>query len=137
MCGREPEGIVETVDVALQTELIDAMRQLKDPKDDTPMILNVYDGATIFQGAYADEAPDLVVGYAPGYRASWQTSLGATPVVLVEDNRERWIGDHCIDPPQVPGVLFTSFALKQPIAAIGDLAKLIVGTSSSGTEPQP
>lgn len=136
--GREPEGIVETADVAaLKTELIDAMRQLKDPKDSTPMILNVYDSATIYHGAHTDEAPDLVIGYAPGYRASWQTSLGGIPPEMVEDNRQRWSGDHCIDPPQVPGVLFTSFALKQPITAIGDLAKLIVGTPAAAATSQP
>jgi hypothetical protein len=53
-------------------------------------------------------APDLIVGYSPGYRASWQTGIGDTPSEEIEDNAEPWIGDHCVDPAAVPGVLFTS-----------------------------
>jgi hypothetical protein len=29
-------------------------------------------------------------------------------VAEIEDNNDAWIGDHCIDPAAVPGVLFTS-----------------------------
>ena len=56
----------------------------------------------------ATVAPDLIVGYAPGYRASWQTGLGGTPALELEDNNDAWIADHCINPVDVPGVLFTS-----------------------------
>jgi hypothetical protein len=53
-------------------------------------------------------APDLIVGYAPGYRASWETALGEAPGGVLEDNNDAWIADHCIDPREVPAVLFTS-----------------------------
>ena len=53
-----------------------------------------------------DVAPDLIVGYSPGYRASWATGLGEVPDVDLEDNTDAWIADHCIDPAEVPGVLF-------------------------------
>ncbi len=53
-------------------------------------------------------APDFIVGYAPGYRASWETALGEAPGGLLEDNKDAWIADHCIDPRAVPAVLFTS-----------------------------
>jgi predicted AlkP superfamily phosphohydrolase/phosphomutase len=53
-------------------------------------------------------APDLIVGYAPGYRASWETALGEAPGGLLEDNNDAWIADHCIDPREVPAVLFTT-----------------------------
>jgi len=56
----------------------------------------------------SDVAPDLIVGYARGYRGSWQTALGAAPDALVEDNRDAWIGDHCINAADVPGVLFSN-----------------------------
>ncbi len=52
--------------------------------------------------------PDLIVGYAPGYRASWQTGLGGSGEEELEDNTDAWIGDHCINAADVPGVLFTS-----------------------------
>ena len=53
-------------------------------------------------------APDLIVGYAPGYRASWATGLGEVPASAFEDNNDAWIADHCINAADVPGVLFTS-----------------------------
>jgi len=53
-------------------------------------------------------APDLIVGYSPGYRASWATGLGQVPDVELEDNTDAWIADHCIDAAEVPGVLFAT-----------------------------
>jgi predicted AlkP superfamily phosphohydrolase/phosphomutase len=53
-------------------------------------------------------APDIVVGYAPGYRASWATGLGEVPSTVFEDNNDAWIADHCINAADVPGVLFTT-----------------------------
>ena len=53
-------------------------------------------------------APDLIVGYAPGYRASWATGLGEVPDTVIDDNNDAWIADHCINAADVPGVLFTS-----------------------------
>jgi hypothetical protein len=53
-------------------------------------------------------APDLIVGYAPGYRASWETGLGEVPDDVLETNTDAWIADHCINAADVPGVLFTS-----------------------------
>jgi hypothetical protein len=53
-------------------------------------------------------APDLIVGYGRGYRASWETALGEAPSGVLEDNNDAWIADHCIDPRDVPAVLFTT-----------------------------
>ena len=83
----------------------------------------VIDGAVIFQGHANQDAPDRVVGYLPGYRASWQTTLGGAPSSLVEDNNRKWSGDHCMLPSAVPGVLFTSFQPDQPLEAIADIAR--------------
>src|SRR5579884_2343157 len=56
-------------------------------------------GRQVFEAAVA---PDLIVGYAPGCRASWQTNLGATPAPELEDNTDAWIADHCINPVDPP-----------------------------------
>jgi len=45
------------------------------------------------------------VGFAAGYRASWDGALGSVGRAIVEENRDEWIGDHCMDPRAVPGVL--------------------------------
>ena len=122
---REAQGIVasETV-AALKIEIATKLREMRD--GDAPVINDVFDAATIYAGAHAGDSPDLVVGYAPGYRASWQTTLGGAPAALVEDNLQPWSGDHCIDPAAVPGVLFTSFPLPTPVTDIADLAPLIL-----------
>jgi predicted AlkP superfamily phosphohydrolase/phosphomutase len=73
-----------------------------------------------------DVAPDLIVGYASGYRASWQTALGQTPEELIEDNNDAWIGDHCVDPDVVPGVLFSSEKIHPQAPRIQDVTALIL-----------
>ncbi len=67
-------------------------------------------------------APDLIVGYAAGYRASWETALGDAPGRLLEDNNDAWIGDHCIDPKAVPAVLFASRQIRSKEPKLKDLA---------------
>lgn len=65
---------------------------------------------------HAPGAPDFIVGYAPGYRASWQTGLGESAENVFEDNVDAWIADHCINAADVPGVLFSNrdLALRNP-----------------------
>jgi hypothetical protein len=77
-------------------------------------------------------APDLIVGYARGYRASWQTGLGETPEVELEDNNDAWIADHCINAADVPGVLFTSWksGLRDP--SLRDLSSVVLGLFAGG-----
>jgi hypothetical protein len=71
-------------------------------------------------------APDLVVGYAPGYRASWATGLGETAAVVFEDNNDAWIADHCVDAAAVPGVLFLSGGWQAPEPALKSLSGAIL-----------
>ncbi len=73
-----------------------------------------------------DVSPDLIVGYAAGYRASWQTGLGRIPSVLIEDNHDAWIADHCINPVDVPGVLFSSTPIKPNGARIQDVTAAVL-----------
>ncbi len=123
--GREAQGIVDADSVVvLKAEIAEKLRGLHDA--DARAINQVFDASAIYSGPHIGDAPDLIVGYAPGYRASWQTTLGATPAALIEDNRQLWSGDHCIDPAAVPGVLFTSFALDAPVAGIADLGAAIL-----------
>lgn len=67
-------------------------------------------------------APDLIVGYAAGYRASWQTAAGEAPDSLIDNNDDAWIGDHCVDPAVVPGVLFASKPVRGAQPELKDLA---------------
>ena len=45
---------------------------------------------------------------------------------VIEDNRRRWSGDHCLDPNLVPGVLFSSIPLAAAEASIVDVAPTVL-----------
>ena len=89
------------------------------------VIRRTFDGAEVYPGNENGDAPDLVIGYDSGYRASWQTTLGAVPNTLVDPNDRKWSGDHCVDPELVPGVLFTSRP-NTGIQSIGDIAGYVL-----------
>ncbi len=80
----------------------------------------------IYSGPYKGNAPDLIVGYAEGYRVSWDSVTGKVDATVFEDNVKAWGGDHCIDPKVVPGVLFTSIPLKEKDPSIMDVAPTVL-----------
>ena len=125
--GREPKGSVSVDETnALKAAIAGQLVTATDPDTGDALVRQVFDRDEIYAGLASDEAPDLVIGYARNYRASWQTTLGAAPPDLVETNHEKWSGDHCIDPSLVPGVLFTSFPLSTEVKNIQDLPALIL-----------
>jgi len=107
---REGNGIVRpgAEAAAVKGELAEKLLSLQDPITGGQVFKGVYDSAKLYDGPCAGEAPDLVVGFEPGYRTSWQTAIGGSPHALIEDNTESWSGDHLVDPAHVPGVLFVN-----------------------------
>jgi predicted AlkP superfamily phosphohydrolase/phosphomutase len=99
--------------------LRDRLLSFRDPQNGNRVIETVQLVVPAPQNASA--APDLIVGYAPGYRASWQTGLGESPPALIEDNDDPWIGDHCINPADIPGVLFTTHPIRLPNPKLQDV----------------
>jgi len=79
--------------------------------------------------------PDLIVGYAPGYRASWETALGEAPDGIVTNNEDAWIADHCIDADAVPGVLIVNRKTTVPDPRLKDLTVTILKTFNVPPEP--
>lgn len=121
--GREQQGIVTDEQLApLLSELAAKLLDFKDPRDATPVIKQVHQGGDLYPNNANADAPDLLVGYHRGYRASWQTALGAAGDDLVHDNSNRWSGDHCIAADEVPGILFSSHPADEYPEAIGDVA---------------
>ena len=72
------------------------------------MIRRVYRSDQIYSGNATALAPDLIVGYGRGYRASWATCLGGLTDEVLLDNDSAWSADHCADAGEVPGVLFSN-----------------------------
>jgi predicted AlkP superfamily phosphohydrolase/phosphomutase len=122
--GREAEGTVEpgSEAEALKRELIDRLTNLFDEEQDETGIRTVYATSDLYNGPYAADAPDLIVGYNDGYRISWDAAIGRVAAKVFEDNRKAWSGDHCVDPKLVPGVLFSNRKFEADDPGIEDLA---------------
>ena len=107
--GREAQGIVDPGAEAqgLCCEIAAKLTALTDSANGKqPVIKQVYQAQQVYGGPYKDEAPDLIVGYHRGFRASWDTAIGQVTDKVCHENTKAWSGDHCIDRSLVPGVLF-------------------------------
>jgi predicted AlkP superfamily phosphohydrolase/phosphomutase len=127
--GREKDGLVEPGEEYEQVieEVRQSLLRLRDPENGKRMIISVSRGDEIYHGPYTDQAPDLVVGFAPGYRVSWQTCLGGMPEGIVVDNDRRWSGDHCsVDPAHTKGTLLSNRPLFVKDAGVMDIAPTIL-----------
>jgi predicted AlkP superfamily phosphohydrolase/phosphomutase len=125
--SRERNGIVtEDAAKALKKELIHKLSGLQDPLDGTRAIETLYDSCDLFTGPYAGEGPDLIVGFCPGYRISWEAAVGESAGEVFSDNIKFWSGDHGIDPVQVPGVFFCNREIKEQDPGIADIAPTIL-----------
>jgi predicted AlkP superfamily phosphohydrolase/phosphomutase len=103
--GREAEGVVgpEERD-GLLDRVTKELRQARDPQTGEPIVASVHRP----RSKLTDHAPDLIVGYARGYRCSDESVLGEVQAGLVQDNLDKWSGDHCVDRALVNGVAFAN-----------------------------
>ncbi len=122
--GREASGIVRRGEEAarIKAELVAALSGLVDDETREVGIREVFDTSRVYNGPYTGNAPDLLVGYNRGYRASWACASGHVAGPVFADNTKPWSGDHCIDPRLVPGVFFCSRAIERDDPALIDIA---------------
>ena len=122
--GRESQGTVAPGGEAeaLKAELIARLTGLPDEERGEIAIREVYATDRLYRGPYLDAAPDLIAGFNAGYRISWEAAIGQATGRVIEDNRKAWSGDHCIDPPLVPGVLFCNRPIDCINPGIEDMA---------------
>ena len=133
--GRERDGIVEPGPEreTLLTKLAEGLLSVRDINGQS-VIRGVYRSDQIYHGDATSLAPDLIIGYRRGYRASWATCLGGlTPDVLL-DNDSAWSADHCADALEVPGLLCCNQSIRKSDPSLIDLAPSIL--SDFGL-PQP
>jgi predicted AlkP superfamily phosphohydrolase/phosphomutase len=125
--GREKRGIVDSSEAeALKAEIKLKLSGLVDPSSGAKSVTGVFITENVYRGPYTDNAPDLLVGYGAGYRASWDSVMGKVTSQIFEDNVKAWSGDHCVDPRLVPGVLFSSHKFIEERPAIVDVAPTIL-----------
>ena len=130
--GRESEGMVPAGEGAraLADEISGRLTGLVDPGVGAVAIDKAWSAHELYDGPYAENAPDILVGYAAGWRASWDGVRGIVDDVLFDDNTKAWSGDHCIDPRLVPGVFIANQALEHAdgrTPAITDVAPTLLG----------
>ena len=133
--GREAHGAVARGERDLVLDRLERdLLVLRDPASGSTAITRVERPPA---GRFADRAPDLLVGYRSGFRSSDESALGQIGDQVFEPNRDRWSGDHCMDPAAVPGVVASSIALESLDRRPGlvDLAPTFL--SYFGIQPPP
>ncbi len=134
--GREGKGIVKAGKE--YDRMVARLRQdLLGMRDEAgnPVISQVVVPKQDFRGPYAGNGPDLIVGYARGYRSSWKSPLGEFPEAIFENNMEPWSGDHCMDSRHVPGVLLSNRKISINDPSLYDLTVAVLNLF--GQKPLP
>lgn len=141
LAGREGKGTVsEGERASLENRIRESLLRWQGPEG-KQVVRQAWRKEEAFEGKLASYGPDLVVGYAPGFRASQENGLGQWSNNAVEPNTDHWGADHCIDPTTVPGVIFSDSGLNGlPNPTYRDIPALAIGGApdpSRGTAPQP
>jgi predicted AlkP superfamily phosphohydrolase/phosphomutase len=135
--GRESGGIVPPGAPAerVKQDIRQKLTGLVDPPTGDVAIREVFDSRSAYKGPYAENAPDLIVGYAAGHRAAWDGVTGKATQTVFEDNAKAWSGDHCVDPQAVPGVLFSNWKVSAEQPSLADIAPTVLDLF--GLKPPP
>lgn len=133
---REGQGIVSPDErEALMHELATRLQRWQGP-DGNAVVAEALLQEDAFEGPYSAHAPDLVVGYAPGYRASRETGLGKWGPQAITANTDHWAADHCIAASAVPGIIIANQNLLSnfPSPSYRDIPALTVDATPRGTD---
>jgi predicted AlkP superfamily phosphohydrolase/phosphomutase len=135
--GREGRGIVPPGQVPeLAARLTRELQSLTDPETGRKPVVRVYARDALYSGELTPEMPEMLVGYAPGFRCSAPSVLGATGKEILDMNPWAWSGDHSMDRDHVPGSLFSSREVARPDPNIVDLPVTILDFFGIEKPPQ-
>jgi len=125
--GREGSGIVTAQERRrLLEELKGKLEALTDPQNGARVITHAYISEDVFSRDHLDRAPDIILGFARGYRISDSSPLGQLSPEVVVDHLNWWSGDHLIDPLHVPASFLANFKINRDVPDIKDIAPTIV-----------
>jgi predicted AlkP superfamily phosphohydrolase/phosphomutase len=138
LAGREGQGQVAPGESAGLADELRARLLAWTAPDGRRVVRQAWRRDEAFHGELAGAGPDLVLGYAPGYRASAQTGLGGWGAAGLEPNADHWGADHCVDPAAVPGVIFASRGLADfPNPSYADIPPLAIDAEPDATGSGP
>ena len=126
--GREKEGIVSAGPEKdnLVREIARKLEEVTDPKTGEKVVFKAYVSKDVYQGPYVETGPDIIMGFNRGYRISWSSPLGGFPKEVLEDNTQKWSGDHMSAAEVIPGVLVTNRKIQAESPALYDLTATIL-----------
>jgi len=126
--NRERLGIVDSEKAKsdLIPEIQSKLEALYDNASQKRPIRKAFAARDVLKGPYVPDAPDIIVGYEEGYRASWNCAKGVITDQVIEDNTRRWSGDHCMAPELVPGVFFSNWTTTSQSPTICDIAPTLM-----------
>ncbi|HOW85323.1 MAG TPA: alkaline phosphatase family protein [Candidatus Aminicenantes bacterium] len=135
--GREAEGLVApgADKDNLVREIAAKLEALVDPRTGEHPVLKAFVSREAYRGRHLKNAPDIVLGFNQGYRISWQSPLGGFPREILEDNTQKWSGDHMAAPQVLPGVAFANRKFTAGAPALYDLTASVLGVF--GVQPPP
>jgi len=125
--GRERDGIVEPgrEKEELVNELVTKLEAVRDTNG-KQVIRKAHRTESTYSGTATRLAPDIVLGYRRGYRASWTTCLGDMTKEVLMNNDSAWSADHCADVLEVPGVVFANRPIAAKTPALIDMAPSVL-----------
>jgi predicted AlkP superfamily phosphohydrolase/phosphomutase len=126
--GREGEGIVAAGPDTdnLVREIAAKLEAVVDPLTGEHPVLKAFISKEAYRGRELDMAPDIVLGFNRGYRISWQSPLGGFPREVIQDNGQKWSGDHMSAPDILPGIAFANRRFTAEAPALHDLTASVL-----------
>ncbi|WP_235905020.1 alkaline phosphatase family protein [Tautonia marina] len=135
--GREGAGVVAPEEAEpLKVAIADTLGGLVDPATGDVAIRSVSAREQVYSGPFVEEAPDLLVRFGKGYRASWGSAMGHVGETVFEDNTRLWAGDHIVDPVLVPGVVMMNRPFRSDQASLLDLAPTVLDALGLPVDPE-
>jgi predicted AlkP superfamily phosphohydrolase/phosphomutase len=125
--GREADGIVEPSEAeTLLREIASKLEAFADPATGEKVIHKAYLGRDVYSGPDDPNRPDIVIGYNRGYRISWRSPLGRVPKEILEENRQKWSGDHMGAAEILPGIVLSNRPIRAEMPSLTDLTATVL-----------
>ncbi len=126
--GREGAGCVDPAESHdLLRRLCRDLESVTDPSTGMRIVARTEATSLTTGPSTPAGAPDVIVGYSPGYRSSWGTALGSLGREIVMDNLDPWSGDHCVAPEFVPGTLLANRPISREGMELREVGLLAAG----------
>ncbi len=122
LAGRESKGIVSREQrESLLRRLAKELYAIRDPETGDAVFSHVAVADEVYSSSQPAVTPDLILGYAPGYRSAVASALGRMTSEELRDNTNKWSGDHCIDRDAVPGIVLSNRPLRRERVSLPDI----------------